>query len=105
MTSITDSKDDSTQATSISFLVLFCLYLPCLAFAAYKFGSSFTSEARIFRVIKGMIVVFLTCNVYAVRTVYWTDPLSNFPMPVYNLLGGAPNILLYYMGQMIAYEW
>lgn len=104
MVSTADSKDDTTQATEIAFLVLFGLYIVCLGYACYKFYKSFT-EARVFRIIKGMIVAFLIRSLHTVRTIYWTDPLVDFPLTVYVSLEGIPNILLYNMGQMIAYEW
>jgi hypothetical protein len=37
--------------------------------------------------------------------VYWSDPLCDFPYEVYQVLQMVPNILLYNIGQMIAYEW
>mmetsp|Transcript_25813 Transcript_25813/g.45530 ORF Transcript_25813/g.45530 Transcript_25813/m.45530 type:complete len:105 (+) Transcript_25813:2930-3244(+) len=104
MASTADTKDDATMAQSIGFLILFSIYLICLAYACYKLYSSFT-EARIFRIIKSLIVAFLICKPYAVRTIYWTDPLCDFPLAIYNLLEVIPNFLLYIMGQMIAYEW
>mmetsp|Transcript_25811 Transcript_25811/g.45520 ORF Transcript_25811/g.45520 Transcript_25811/m.45520 type:complete len:259 (+) Transcript_25811:2930-3706(+) len=99
MASTADTKDDATMAQSIGFLILFSIYLICLAYACYKLYSSFT-EARIFRIIKSLIVAFLI-----LRTIYWTDPLCDFPLAIYNLLEVIPNFLLYIMGQMIAYEW
>jgi hypothetical protein len=58
MPSPADSRDDEMKSGQISFLVLFGVYLLYLAFASYKLFRS-RNEARIFRVIKGMIVAFL----------------------------------------------
>jgi hypothetical protein len=37
--------------------------------------------------------------------VYWADPVLHLPIVVYNLLEISPNILLYLIGQIIAYLW
>jgi hypothetical protein len=58
MPSYADSRDDETMPERVSSLVLFGVYLLYLAFASYKLYRS-RNEARIFRVIKGMIVAFL----------------------------------------------
>jgi hypothetical protein len=97
-------KDDSSESEDICYLILFCIYVPCLGLTARKLYK-YRNETRVVRTIYGITVLFFLSNLHTVRSVYWADPLLDLPIVVYNLLEVTPNILLYIIGQIIAYLW
>jgi hypothetical protein len=98
------SRDDTSQAENIGYLLLFCIYILGLSLASYKLYK-YRRQASVLRTISVMAVLFFSCNLHVVRSVYWADPLLDLPIVVYNLLEIIPNILLYIIGQIIAYLW
>jgi hypothetical protein len=97
-------KDDNSKSQDICYLILFCIYVSCLSLASYKLYT-YRKENRVVRTICGITVLFFLCELHTVRSVYWADPVLHLPIVVYNLLEISPNILLYVIGQIIAYLW